>query len=145
MHQAGHFDDAFKRTGQLIQAVLLQQLLLFQSTEDLFGDITPYLLNFHRVRQARTHCRVTLQRKDLGFLLQSANSRRIDNASTVAFENAQDLMLRFHALRRTVTTMPVYFFSEIDLCHVLSRLRNALPLKRMIDYALKSGLSRVNL
>ncbi|EFZ44106.1 hypothetical protein ECEPECA14_0220 [Escherichia coli EPECa14] len=37
------------------------------------------------------------------------------------------------------------FFSEINLCHVLSRVRNTLPRKRMVNYAFKSGLSRVNL
>ena len=49
MHQAGHFHHALKRSGEFIQPVGFQQTLLFQATEDLFGDIASHLLNFKGV------------------------------------------------------------------------------------------------
>ena len=99
VHQAGHFNNALERPGKLIQPVAFQQLLLFQTTQHLFGDVAAHLLNFQRVGQPRPHRGIALQRENLGFLLQPADRRRVDDASAIAFENSQDFTLRLNALR----------------------------------------------
>ena len=90
--------------------------------------------------QPRAHRRVTFQGEDLRFLLQTANRRRVDYPPAIAFKNAQDFALSFHALWRTVATMPVYFFAKIDLSHFLSCQRGVTGyhaiVYAMIDYAL---------
>jgi hypothetical protein len=97
------------------------------------------------VGEARAHRRVTFKGKNLGFLLQAADCRRVDNAPAIALKDPQDLVLAFAALRRAVAPVPVNFAAKIDMRHVLSRADNAFPLKRMIDYASNHGTSRVNL
>ena len=99
VHQAGHFNDAFERPGELIQPVALQQLLFFQAAQHLFSDIAANLLNLQGVGQTGSHRGVALQRENLGFLLQPADRRRVDDAPTIAFENSQDFTLRLNALR----------------------------------------------
>ena len=99
VHQAGHFNNALKRPGELIQPVAFEQLLLFQPAQHLFSDIAAHLLNFQGVGQPRTHRSVALQRENLSFLLQPADRRRVNDAPAIAFENSQDFSLRLNALR----------------------------------------------
>ena len=120
MHQAGHFNDAFKRAGELMQPKALKILLLLKAAQHFFGDVAADLLNLHRVSQTCANRGITLQRENLCFLLQTANCRRVNDSPAIAFKNTQDFMFVLQPFRRAETAVPVNFLTEIYFTHALS-------------------------
>src|SRR5471030_1166099 len=76
--------------------------------------MTPDLLNFQRMGQAAAHRGIFLQRENLGFLLQPADRRRVDNAPTVAFKLAYHVIFITRLNRRTERTLEIEFVLKID-------------------------------
>ncbi len=128
VQQAGHLYQAFKRALHLVQPVLRQTALIFQGLQDLFGDIASRLLHFQRMSEARAHCGVALQRKNLGFLLQSANRRRVDNTAAIALKVAGNIVFPFRLFARVIRASKTDLLPEINRRHRFPLyLRESIP------------------
>ncbi len=145
VHQAGHLHHALEWPGQLFQAILFQQPLLFQPAQHLFGDIAPHLLHLQRVGQASAHRRVALEREDLSFCCR----RRIAGELTIRPRS----LSKIRRMSRSVSTRGgerkrrrQFILLRKSIFAIASPARAIrFPLKRMIDYATKPDTSRVNL
>ncbi len=103
---------------QLAQAERINTLFLFEAVEDLFGNMPPHLLYFHRVGQTAAYRRVTLQRKHLRFLLQTTYRRRIDDATAIALELANDVVLFFGFNRLAKRPLKADLLLKVDPGHL---------------------------